>query len=58
MIPKDACVAAGSYIVLYLSDGRVSAEILPPATEEMQRSVQESVDKLKGAFSELKRLGN
>ena len=55
---KDAGVATGSYIVLYLSDGRVSAEILPPATEEMKRSVQESVDKFKDAFSELKRLGD
>jgi hypothetical protein len=54
----DAGVASGSFIVLYLSDGHVSAEILTPVTEEMQRSVQESVDKFTDAFAELKRIGD
>jgi hypothetical protein len=55
---RDAGVAEGSSIVLYLKEGSVSAEILPPATEEMKRSVQESIDKFADAFAEMKRLGD
>jgi hypothetical protein len=55
---KDAGVAEGSLMVLYLKDGGASAEILPPATEEMKRAVKESADKFKDAFAELKRLGD
>lgn len=55
---RAAGVAEGSLIVLYLKDGNVSAEILPPPTEEMRRSVQESIDKFGDAFAEMKRLGD
>jgi hypothetical protein len=55
---RAAGVAEGSLIVLYLKEGSVSAEILPPPTEEMQRSVQESIDKFADAFAEMKRLGD
>jgi hypothetical protein len=55
---RDAGVAEGSFIVLYLKEGSVSAEILPPATEEMKRSVEESLDKFSDAFAEMKRLGD
>jgi len=51
-------VAEGSLIILYLKDGGASAEILPPATGEMRRGLGGSADKLKGAFAELKRLGD
>lgn len=53
-----ANVAEGSYVVLYLSDGNVTAEVLPPATEEMKQSVQRSIDKFGDAFAEMKRLGD
>ncbi|MFL6216189.1 MAG: hypothetical protein ACJ74J_20065 [Blastocatellia bacterium] len=55
---RAAGVANGSLIVLYLKEGSVSAEILPPPTEEMRRSVQESIDKFGDAFAEMKRLGD
>ncbi len=55
---REGGVAEGSVIVLYLKNGSISAEILPPATEEMKRSVEESVDKFKDAFAEMKRLGD
>jgi hypothetical protein len=55
---RAAGVADGSLIVLYLKDGSVSAEILPPLTDEMRRSVQESIDKFGDAFAEMKRLGD
>ena len=55
---KDAGVAEGSLMVLYLKDGGASAEILPPATEEMKRGVGESADKFRGAFAGLKRVGD
>jgi len=55
---REAGVAENSILVIYLRDGIVSAEILPPATEEMKRSVNESVDKFRDAFAEMKRLGD
>lgn len=55
---NEAGVAEGSFLVFYLCQGSVLAEILPPATEEMKQSVQESIDKFKDAFAELKRLGD
>lgn len=54
----EAGVADGSYLVFYLREGQVSAEIFPPATNEMKRSVEESIDKFKDAFAEMKRLGD
>ena len=53
-----AGVAEGSLVVLYLSNGAVSAEILPPPSEDITRSVRESVDKFRDAFAEKKRLGD
>jgi len=55
---REAGVAEGSYLVFYLNEGQVSAEIFQPATEEMKQSVQESIDKFKDAFAEMKRLGD
>ena len=55
---QEAGVAENSLLVIYLRDGIVSAEILPPATEEMKRSVDESVDKFREAFAEMRRLGD
>jgi hypothetical protein len=54
----EAGVAEGSYLVFYLNEGQVSAEIFPPATDEMKRSVHESIDKFRDAFAEMKRLGD
>ena len=54
----EAGVADGSYLVFYLREGQVSAEIFPPATAEMKRSVEESIDKFQDAFAEMKRLGD
>ena len=42
---KEAGVAENSFLIFYLGEGVVSAEILPPATEEMKRSVEESINK-------------
>lgn len=61
MLPEMAAaanVAEGSIIVLHLLPGKVEAEILPPPTDEMKRSVQESLDKFGDAFAEMKRLGD
>jgi len=55
---KEAGVAEGSLMVLYIKDGGASAEILPPATEEMKRAVEETAEKFKDVFAELKRLGD
>lgn len=55
---RAAGVAEGSYVVLYLSKGSITAEVLPPATEAMKESVQRSIDKFGDAFAEMKRLGD
>jgi len=55
---REAGVAEGSFLVLYLREGQVSAEILPPVTEETKQGVRESIDKFKDAFAEMKRLGD
>ena len=55
---REAGVAEGSFLVFYLGEGHVSAEILPPATVAMKRGVEESLDKFKDAFAEMKRLGD
>lgn len=55
---READAAEGSLLVFYLHKGGVAAEILPPATEEQKRSVQESIDKFGDAFAEMKRLGD
>ncbi len=55
---KEAGVAENSFLIFYLGESVVSAEILPPAIEEMKRSVEESIDKFKDAFAEMKRLGD
>jgi len=61
MLPEMAAtvgVAEGSLIVLHLRPGKIETEILPPPTEEMIRSVEESVDKFGEAFEEMKRRGD
>jgi len=53
-----ANVPEGSFIVFYLSEGNVSAEILPPAPPEIDEFVERMVEKHGEAFAEMKRLGD
>ena len=55
---REAGVAEGSFLVLYLREGQVSTEIFPPPTEETKQGVRESINKFKDAFAEMKRLGD
>jgi hypothetical protein len=55
---EAAGVAPGSIIVLHLNDSGISAEILPPMTEETTQRVRESIVKFSEAFEEMKRLGD
>jgi hypothetical protein len=55
---SEACVAEGSFLVFYLQDGQASVEILPPASEEMKRGVEESIEKFGDACAEMKQLGD
>jgi hypothetical protein len=54
----EAEVPEGSLLVVYLDQEGVSAEILPPATEEVKDSVRRSIEKFGPAFAEMKRLGD
>ena len=54
---RQAGVAENSLIVLHL-EGKISAEILPPATPEMKESVRRISEKFREAFAEMKRLGD
>ena len=53
---REARAAEGSYLVIYLGESGISAEILPPATEELNASVKRSIEKFGDAFAELKRV--
>jgi hypothetical protein len=55
---REAKAAEGSSLVIYLSEDGVSAEVLPPATDEVKSSVARSVERFGEAFAELKRLGD
>lgn len=51
-------VEEGSIIILYPHEGGMSYEILPPPTPELKASVRETYEQFKGAFEEMKRLGD
>ncbi len=55
---RQAGVAENSLIVLHLDEGKVTAEILPPATLEMKQSVRQISEKFREAFEEMKRPGD
>ena len=54
----EARVAEGSYLVIYLRENGISTEILPPATDEINASVERSIEKFGDAFAEMKRVGD
>jgi hypothetical protein len=51
-------VAEGSYVVLYVKEGSVTAEVLPPATEEMKESVRRFAQRNADFLEGMKRLGD
>jgi hypothetical protein len=51
-------VEEGSIIVLYPHEGSIGYEILPPPSPELKASVRETYEQFKGAFEEMKRLGD
>ena len=51
-------VAEGSVIVLYLREGGMSYEILPPLSPDVKESVLQTCEEFKDAFAEMKRLGD
>lgn len=53
-----AGVVEGSQIIFYVSQGNVSAEILPPAPPELDEFAQRIAEKHRDAFTEMKRLGD
>ena len=55
---REANVAEGSSLVIYLSEDEVSAEVLPPVSDEIKNGVARSVEKFGEAFAEMKRLGD
>jgi hypothetical protein len=55
---READVAEGSFLVIYLSQGGVSAEVLPPASDDVKESVRLSIEKFGDAFAEMERLGD
>lgn len=55
---RAAGVAEGSLVVLYFKDGAVTADILPPPSEELRGEVRQVIDDLGEAFEEMKRRGD
>ncbi|MBC7910617.1 MAG: hypothetical protein H7Y30_08960 [Pyrinomonadaceae bacterium] len=55
---QAAHVAEGSYLIFQLSEGKVLAEILPPATPEIKDMVRKISEQFHDDFAEMKRLGD
>ncbi|HEX8423184.1 MAG TPA: hypothetical protein VF634_07225 [Pyrinomonadaceae bacterium] len=53
-----AGVAEGSLVAFYFKDGKVAAEILPPAGDELRAEVRQIADEFAHAFAEMKRRGD
>jgi hypothetical protein len=51
-------VAKGAIALLYADDGIIKAEILPPPTPDLIKSVLEGCDEFDEAFREMKRRGD
>ncbi len=51
-------VAEGSIAILYVQDGNISYEILPPPSKELEDEFQLAYADLKDTFAEMKRLGD
>jgi len=51
-------VLEGSLIVLHLVEGRIETEIVPLPSPELAERFQETYEKRKEAFAEMKRLGD
>lgn len=55
---QAAGVAAGSLVVFYFREGMVSAELLPPPSDELRAEVHEIAAEFADAFAEMKRRGD
>ena len=55
---RAAGVTEGSYVVLYVKEGSITAEILPPASAEMKESVRRFAERNADFLEEIKRLGD
>ena len=51
-------VEVGSKAILYANDGKISYEILPPLSSDLEASILRINERYKEAFAELKRLGD
>ena len=51
-------VADGSAAILYVHEGNISYEILPPPTPDLEAEFQLAYADLKDTFAEMKRLGD
>ncbi len=51
-------VAEGSIGILYVNDGKLSYEILPPPGSELEHEFQLAYAELKDTLAEMKRLGD
>lgn len=55
---EAAGVDEGSHVIFFFKEGDVSAEILPPAGEELRGEVRQVVEELGEVFAEMKRRGD
>ena len=55
---REAGVVEGSIVVFYPDDGKITAEIISPASSELDQRVQEITEKFADAFAEMKRRGD
>jgi hypothetical protein len=51
-------VAHGSIALLYVNDGIIQTELLPPPSDELKDFFERTYEKYSDTFDELKRLGD
>lgn len=55
---EAAGVDEGSHMIFYFRGGAVSAEILPPISDELREETRQTVEELGDVFAEMKRRGD
>ena len=55
---RAAGVKEGSLVILYFKEGTVTAELLPPPSEELEAEVRQVIEDFGEAFAELQRRGD
>ena len=51
-------IAPGSIALLYVNDGNIQTELLPPPSDELKDFFESAYEKYRDTFAEMERLGD